>query len=47
MPGSRRAARQLGGLPMRLGDASFWFRAFPRLALAAVLWLGEEDLPGR
>ena len=35
-----------GGEPMRLGDASFWFRAFPRLALAAVLWLGEEDLPG-
>ena len=41
-----RAAGRLGGEPMRLGDASFWFRAFPRLALAVTLWLGEEDLPG-
>jgi hypothetical protein len=41
-----RAGESLGGAPMRLGDVSFWFRAFPRLAVAAVLWLGEEDLPG-
>ena len=40
------AAGRLGGLAMRLGDSSFWFRVFPRLAVAAVLWLGEEDLPG-
>ncbi len=41
-----RAATKLGGEPMRLGDASFWFRAFPRLPVAVTLWLGEEDLPG-
>jgi hypothetical protein len=41
-----RAALSLGGQPMRLGDASFWFQALPRLAVAATLWLGEEDLPG-
>lgn len=40
------AARACGGEPMRLGDASFWFRALPRVSLAAVLWLGEEDMPG-
>jgi hypothetical protein len=40
------AARACGGEAMRLGDASFWFRVLPRLGLAAVLWLGEEDLPG-
>jgi hypothetical protein len=44
--GFAAAAGRLDGLPMRLGDSSFWFRVFPRLALAAVLWLGEEDLPG-
>ncbi len=44
--GFAAAANQLGGQPMRLGDASFWFRVFPRLAVAAVQWLGEEDLPG-
>jgi hypothetical protein len=44
--GFAAAAGRMGGLPMRLGDSSFWFRVFPRLAVAAVLWLGEEDLPG-
>ncbi len=44
--GFAAAAGKIGGLPMRLGDSSFWFRVFPRLAVAAVLWLGEEDLPG-
>jgi len=42
-----QAGTALGGEPMRLGDASFWFRAFPRLPVAVVLWLGEEDLPGQ
>ncbi len=40
------ASRACGGEPMRLGDSSFWFRVLPRLSLAAVQWLGEEDLPG-
>jgi hypothetical protein len=44
--GFAAAAGRLGGQPMRLGDSSFWFRVFPRLAVVAVLWLGEEDLPG-
>ena len=44
--GFAAAASRLGGLPMRLGDSSFWFRVFPRLPVAAVQWLGEEDLPG-
>lgn len=42
----RRAAAALGGEPLDLGDASFCFAAFPRVALAVLLWAGDEDEPG-
>jgi hypothetical protein len=41
-----RAARALDGHELRFGDASFSFRPLPRLALACVLWLGDEEIPG-
>lgn len=41
-----RAARALAGHALRFGDASFSFRPLPRLALAVVLWLGDEEMPG-
>jgi len=41
-----RAARALDGHELRFGDASYSFRPLPRLALACVLWLGDEELPG-
>jgi hypothetical protein len=41
-----RAARALGGHALAFGDASFSFRPLPRLALAVVLWLGDEEMPG-
>lgn len=41
-----RAARALDGHVLRFGDASFSFRPLPRLALAVVLWLGDEEMPG-
>lgn len=40
-----RAARAAGGQTLPLGDAGFFFRALPRLPLAAVYWQGEESLP--
>ncbi|MHB1414482.1 MAG: DUF3786 domain-containing protein [Chloroflexota bacterium] len=41
-----RAARALGGHELAFGDASYSFRPLPRLALASVLWLGDEEMPG-
>lgn len=41
-----RAARSLDGHELRFGDASYSFRPLPRLALACVLWLGDEEMPG-
>jgi len=40
------AARSLGGwrLP-EIGDYAFAFQAFPRIRLAATLWLGDEEFP--
>lgn len=42
----RAAAAALGGEPLDLADASVAFRALPRLRLAVLLWLGDEDMPG-
>lgn len=39
------AAQSIGGEPARLGDASFLFRALPRVPLLCVLWLGDEEMP--
>ena len=42
----RKSCLALEGEPMnRTGDAAFRFLAFPRIPLAAILYLGEEDLP--
>ncbi|MCL5108247.1 MAG: DUF3786 domain-containing protein [Chloroflexi bacterium] len=40
-----RVARSLDGHVLRFGDASFSFRPLPRLALAVLLWLGDEEMP--
>ncbi len=43
----RRAALVLGGMPMsRMGDAAFRFMAYPRLPMACVLYLGDEEVAG-
>ena len=39
------AAKSLGGVRLTYGDASFLFPMFPRLRLAAVLYLADEEFP--
>lgn len=41
--GLHRAARALGGEPLSFGDASYLFRIFPKLWLAVVLYLADEE----
>ena len=40
-----RAAKNLGGQKLDLGDASFAFNALPRVRVAAVYYAGDEDFP--
>ena len=43
----RARAGQLGARPIAIGDAGFAFRVLPRVDLAIVYWLGDEDFPAR
>ncbi len=43
----RRRCEELGGSPLNLADASFRFQALPRLAMAALLWEGDEEFPAQ
>ena len=46
LEGFHRAALALGGTPMsRLGDAAYYFLAFPHLPMAAILYRGDEEVP--
>lgn len=47
IPRFRRAAASLGGQPLDLADASFRFQALPRLAVAVLLWTGDDELPAQ
>lgn len=42
-----RAAKTLNGEPLSMGDAAARLMAFPRLPLAAVLWVQDEEFPAR
>ena len=42
-----RAAEALGGERLDLADAGFRFTAFPRVAVAVLLWAGDEEQPGQ
>jgi len=39
------AAQKLGGMKLALGDAAYAFDALPRVRVAAVYYLGDEDFP--
>jgi hypothetical protein len=43
LPGFETAARALGGERLSFGDASFSFRLLPRVWLATVLYLADEE----
>jgi hypothetical protein len=40
-------AQQLGGTSLEIGDAGYAFAALPRVRLAAVYWMGDEDFASR
>ncbi|MGD1995614.1 MAG: DUF3786 domain-containing protein [Anaerolineae bacterium] len=43
----RRGAEKLNGEALEIGGAGYSFRVLPRVRLAAVYWLGDEDFPSR
>ncbi len=43
----RAAAAVAGGLSLELADAAFAFQALPRLALAVLVWDGDEEFPAQ
>ncbi len=45
--GFRQAAKSLGGTPLSHGDVAFRFLALPRLPLAAILYIGDEEVSPR
>lgn len=42
-----KAARNLGGRPIELGDAGYEIPALPKLPLAVILWEGDEEFPAQ
>ena len=43
----RVAAAAAGGLTLELADAAYAFQALPRLALAALVWAGDDEFPAQ
>ena len=43
----RRGAERIGGAPLDVGSAGYSFQVLPRIRLAAVYWLGDEDFPSQ
>jgi hypothetical protein len=39
----RQGAERIGGEPLGVGSAGYSFQVLPRVRLAAVYWLGDED----
>ena len=45
--GFHQALRALGGQPLDLADASYRLQALPRLAIAVLLWAGDDEFPAQ
>ena len=48
LPRFHQAARSLDGIRLTgLGESAYAFQPLPRLRLAAILWLGDDEFPGQ
>lgn len=45
--GFAAACRRLGSTRLEIGDAGFVLPVMPRIDIAAIYWLGDEDFPSR
>jgi len=43
----KAAAHRLGGRPEQYADAAYSFRVFPRLPVAVLLWVEDDEFPAR
>ena len=47
LEGFGAACRTVGGTRLEIGDAGYSFPVLPRIDMAAVYWLGDEEFPSR
>jgi hypothetical protein len=45
LEGFKNRSLKLQGSPMPMGDAAFWFEITPRIPVAVLYWIGDEDFP--
>ncbi len=43
----QHAAQALGGCPLTFADSSYAFSVFPRVPVAVLLWLADDEFPAR
>ena len=45
LDGFKKSCEQLNGEPIDMGDAGYRFQITPRIPLALLYWMGDEDFP--
>lgn len=45
LEGFKKRCKQLGGESLEMGDAGCRFQITPRIPIAAIYWIGDEDFP--
>ena len=41
----KKSCIQLGGIPLDMADASYAFKIAPRISVAALYWIGDDEFP--